>query len=96
MHLQSKHYFDHQFSILHSCFGSISLDDILVVMFSLKLGLHLGKLMLDSIELHTCLFTILFDSSNFIFFFSELQVNTLVLIGQLLRQSILQTGHQRL
>jgi hypothetical protein len=77
-------------------FSSVSHDDVEVVMGAFKLSLHFGKLMLDTIELYTCLLTVLLHSSDFIFFLTELQVNSLVLIGQLLGQSILKTSHQGL
>ncbi len=65
-------------------------------MSSFELGVHLGELMLNSIELHTSVFSLLFDFTNLFFLLSKLKVDSFVLVGQLLRQSILKTGHERM
>jgi hypothetical protein len=76
--------------------GSVSLNNIVVIVGSLELGLHFGKLMLHAIKLYTGIFSLLLDLSYLLFFFSELEIDTFVLVGQLLGESILETGHQRL
>jgi hypothetical protein len=43
--------------ILSLCFDSVSLDNVIVVVGALECGLHPGELMLDSVELHTSLFS---------------------------------------
>ena len=74
--------------------NSVSLDDIVVVVSSLEGSLHTSKLMLNSIELHTSLFSGLSDLSDLLFFLTEGEIDSLVLIRELFGESILQTGHQ--
>lgn len=74
----------------------IPLHDVVVVMGPFKRRLHLGQLMLHAIQLNTGLFSRCAHLPNFLFFFAELEVDTLVLIGQLLREGVLQTHHQDL
>ena len=75
---------------------AITLHNVVVVMGSLEGRLHTGKLMLNAIELHTGLLARLSDLSDRFFGFTKFQVDTLMLIRQLLGQSVLQTGHERL
>ena len=75
---------------------SVPLNNIVVIVRPFKCGLHAGKLVLHSIELHTSLFALLADLAHGLLAFAKFQVNTLVLIRQLFRQSVLQSGHQRL
>ena len=82
--------------MLTFCFSAITLHNIVVVMGSLEGSLHTGKLMLYAIELHTGLLARLSDLSDRFFGFTKFQVDTLMLIRQLLCQSVLQTGHERL
>ena len=75
---------------------TISLNNVVVVMSTLESRLHLGKLMLHTIQLNTSLFAGLSYLANFFLFLSELQVNTFVLVCQLFGKSVLQTSHQGL
>lgn len=52
--------------------------------------------MLNAIELHTGLLARLSDLSDRFFGFTKFQIDTLMLIRQLLGQSVLQTGHERM
>ena len=80
--------------MLTFCFSAITLHNIVVVMGSLEGRLHTGKLMLNAIELHTGLLARLSDLSDRFFGFTKFQVDTLMLIRQLLGQSVLQTSHE--
>jgi hypothetical protein len=82
--------------VLLLCLHSVSLDDVVVVVGPLELSLHLCELMLNSIELNTCVFSSLLNLPNFLFLLSQLQVDSLVLVRQLFSEGVLQTGHQRL
>lgn len=82
--------------VLSLSINTVSLHNVVVVMCALKSRLHLGKLMLNTVQLHTSLFAGLSDLANFFLFLSELQVNTFVLVSELFGKSVLQTRHQRL
>ena len=82
--------------ILALSFHSISLDNVIVVVSALKGSLHASKLMLYTVKLNTGFFSRLSNFPDFFLFLSELQINTLVLICQLLSQSVLQPCHQGL
>jgi hypothetical protein len=45
---------------------SVLLDNVIVVMCPFEGSLHLGKLMLNAIELNTSLFSLLFNFTNFL------------------------------
>ena len=75
---------------------SVPLDDVVVIVGALELRLHFGKLMLNSVELHTSVFSRLLDLPDFLFLLAKLQVDSLVLVCQLLRQGILEPCHQGL
>lgn len=77
-------------------FHSVPLHDVVVVVSAFKSGLHLGELMLDTIQLHTGVFTGLAHLAHFFLLLAESEINTLVLIGQLLSQSVLEADHQHL
>ena len=82
--------------ILALSFHSVSLDDVVVVMSALKCCLHASQLVLDSVQLHTSLLSRLSDLPDFLLLLSQLQINTLVLVCQLLCQGVLKPSHQRL
>ena len=75
-------------------FCAVSLNNVVVVVSALELGLHLGKLMLDSIELYTSVFATLLDLTHLFLLLSEIEVHTLVLVRKLLGKSILEASHQ--
>ena len=82
--------------ILALSFHSISLDNVVVVVSALKGCLHTSKLMLYAVKLNTSFLSRLSNFPDFFLFLSKLQINTLVLIGELLSQSVLQPCHQGL
>jgi len=65
-------------------------------MRAFEAGLHLGELMLHSIQLNTCLLTRLAHFAYFFFFLPQLQIHTFVLIRKLLRESVLEGHHQHM
>jgi hypothetical protein len=85
-----------QYLVLLLTLHLIPLNDVVVIVGSFEFGLHFGKLMLDTIELHTGFLSVFLDFTDFFFFFSELKIDSLVLVGQLFGQGILQSCHQRL
>ena len=74
----------------------VALHDVVVIVSALECGLHARQLMLHAVQLHTSLLTRLSNLADGLFGLAKFQINTLVLVRQLLRESILQTGHQRL
>jgi len=76
--------------------NAIALHNIVIVMSSFEGGLHLRQLVLNTIELDTCLFTCLAYLSDFLFLLTKLQIDALVLVSKLLSQSVLETCHQGL
>ena len=76
--------------------STIPLNDVVVIVGTLEGSLHAGQLMLYAVQLHTSLLTRLSNLADGLFGLAKFQINTLVLVCQLLRESILQTGHQRL
>jgi len=77
-------------------FNSIALHNVVIVVGALEGGLHLCQLVLHSIQLDTCLFTWLANLPNFLFFLAKLQIDALVLVGELLGQGILEARHEGL
>ena len=75
---------------------TVALHDVVVVVGTLESRLHLGQLVLNSVELHTSFLAALANLADFLFLFAEGQIDTLVLIRQLLSKSVLQTGHEGL
>ena len=75
---------------------SVPLYDVVVVVRTFKASLHLGKLVLHSVQLDTCFLTRLAYFAYFFFFFSQLEIHTLVLIRELLCESVLEGNHQHL
>ena len=75
---------------------TVPLDNVVVVVGAFESGLHLSELMLHSVQLDTSVLTGLSDFADFFLFFTELKINTFVLIRQLLCQGVLQTHHQNL
>lgn len=76
--------------------GSVPLHDVVIVMGAFECRLHAGQLVLDSIELHTGLFSRLSDLPYGLLSLAELEVDTFVLVCELLGQSVLQARHQGL
>ena len=76
--------------------GPVTLHDVVVVVSALESGLHAGQLVLDSVKLHTGLFTGLTNLADGLFALTQLEIHSLVLVRQLLGQSVLQTSHERL
>lgn len=77
-------------------FNAIPLDNVVVVVGAFECSLHFSELVLHSVELHTCIFSGLANFTHFFFFFAKLQVYTLMFVGQLLRERILESHHQNL
>ena len=77
-------------------FAAIALHNVVVVVRALKSCLHARQLVLHSVELHTGLLALLTNLPHSFFALAQLQIHTLVLICQLLRQSVLQASHQGL
>ena len=75
---------------------TVLLYNIVVVVGALESGLHLGELVLDSVELNTDFLTLLLDLADFFLLLAELQIDALMLVGQLLSQGILKALHKRL
>jgi hypothetical protein len=69
---------------------------VIVVMNTLKLGLHLSKLMLNTIHLYTSVISFLSDFTSLLFLLAELKVDSLVLIGKLFSESSLESSHERM
>ena len=82
--------------VLTLSFDTVALHDVVVVVGTLESRLHLGQLVLNSVELHTSFLAALANLADFLFLFAEGQIDTLVLIRQLLSKSVLQTGHEGL
>lgn len=80
--------------VLLLCLDSVALDDVIVVVSALEFGLHLGQLVLNSVQLDTGIFSRLLDLADFFFPLAELEIDSLVLVRQLLGQGILQPRHQ--
>ena len=76
--------------------GSVALHDVVVVVSALECGLHARQLMLHAIQLHTSLLTRLSNLADGLFGLAKFQINTLVLVRQLLSEGVLQARHQRL
>ena len=76
--------------------GPVALHDVVVIVSALECGLHARQLVLHAVQLHTSLLTRLSNLADGLFGLAKFQIDTFVLVRQLLRESILQTGHQRL
>ena len=72
---------------------AVALHDVVVVVGALKSCLHAGQLVLHAIQLNTGLFTSLTNLAHFFLLFSELQIDTLMLVRQLLCQGVLEPCH---
>ncbi len=77
-------------------FDAVPLDYVVVVVSAFEGSLHFGELVLHAVELYTRIFSRLTDFADLFFFFSQLQVYSLVFVGQLLRERILESHHQNL
>lgn len=60
---------------------TVPLNDVVVVMSAFKSSLHLGELVLDTVQLNTGVFTGLAHFAHFFLLLAESEVNTLVLIS---------------
>ena len=76
--------------------GAVALHDVVVVVSALESGLHARQLVLNAIQLDTGLLAGLADLADGFLALTQLQVDALVLVSQLLRQRVLQARHQRL
>ena len=77
-------------------FNSVSLHNVVVVVGTFKSGLHFGELVLDTVQLYTGVFTGLSHFTDFFLLLTELKINALVFISQLLSQGVLETDHENL
>ena len=76
--------------------GPVALHDVVVIVSALECGLHARQLVLHAVQLHTSLLTRLSNLADGLFGLAKFQINTLVLIRQLLSEGVLQARHQRL
>jgi hypothetical protein len=77
-------------------FNTVPLHDVVVFMSSFEGRLHLCKLVLNAVQLDTCVFASLSDFADLLFFFTKTEINSLMLVRQLFGQSILESNHQNL
>ena len=73
--------------------NAVALHDVIIVMGTLKGGLHASELVLYAVQLNTRLFTGLTDLAHLLFLFAQLKVHALVFVGQLLGQGVLKPRH---
>ena len=76
--------------------STIPLNDVVVIVGTLEGSLHAGQLMLYAVQLHTSLLTAHPDLTYRLFGLAKFQIDTLVLVRQLLSEGVLQARHQRL
>ena len=77
-------------------FGAVSLYDIVVIVGTLEGRLHTCELVLYSVKLYTGLLARLSDFADGLFSLSQFEIDTLVLVGQLFGERVLQARHERL
>jgi hypothetical protein len=61
-------------------FHSVPLHDVVVVVRAFEAGLHLGELMLHSVQLDTSLFAGLAHFAHLLFLLPQLKIHALVLV----------------
>ena len=77
-------------------FDSVPLHDVVIVVRAFETGLHLGELVLHSVQLNTCFLTCLAYFTHFFLFLPQLEIHALVLIRELLGEGVLEGYHQHL
>lgn len=80
--------------MLFLCLNSVSLYDIVVIVSLLIGGLHLGQLVLHTVELDTLFFPLLLDLLALLILLSQLHINLLVLLCKLVQQGLLHWSHK--